>query len=527
MESVRARLIPSIERLRQSPRARALEAEYGREAVVSALRAEAAALRTELAAGAATKPSGVSPAAGASSTGGAPAIARAVDLPSASASVGAPSADVGSADAHADAGAGTFSADLLVARLLDQAATRLARTLRSRLRPVINATGVIIHTNLGRAPLCATALDRVNAIGRGYVSLEYDLEQGRRGRRDVHAEPLLCHLTGAEAAIVVNNNAAAVLLMLSALALGREAIISRGELVEIGGGFRVPDVMRQSGALLREVGTTNRTRVADYAAAISDCTALILRVHPSNFVIHGFTERPPLDELAALGRQFHVPVVEDLGSGFLEAARDEATAPDAEAVLPDEPSVQASLRAGVDVVTFSGDKLLGGPQAGIIAGRRALIDIMRQHPLMRALRVDKLTYAALEGTLIEYARGRAASTVPVRQMLALDAATLTARANALAARAASTGTVHASIVDGESAIGGGSAPGLRLPTPLVAIAIDGFSADALLARLRSLDSPIVARIDRDRLVFDLRTVMPAQDDTIAEALLRLASPRTP
>jgi L-seryl-tRNA(Ser) seleniumtransferase len=524
MASVRARVIPSIERLRQSPRAQVLEAEYGRDAVVAALRAEAAALRTALSARA-----DVPPSAGPQSDG--------------AGAVGAPSADVELADADAR------PADELATRLLDQVALRLASTLRSRLRPVINATGVIIHTNLGRAPLCAMALDRVHAIGRGYVSLEYDLDHGRRGRRDLHAEPLLCHLTGADAAIVVNNNAAAVLLMLSALAQGREAIISRGELVEIGGGFRVPDVMRQSGVTLREVGTTNRTRVADYAAAISDRTALILRVHPSNFVIQGFTERPPLDELAALGRRFQVPVVEDLGSGYLEAAHDHAAAPlvataatapapaaaaaaalaapagprDEQPTRLDEPSVQASLRAGVDVVTFSGDKLLGGPQAGIIAGRRALIDTMRQHPLMRALRVDKLTYAALEGTLIEYARGRATTAIPVRQMLALDTATLTARADALIARVTATRTVHASIVDGESAIGGGSAPGLRLPTPLVAITIDGLSADALLARLRALDFPIIARIDRDRLVLDLRTVFPEQDDVLAAALLRLAS----
>ncbi len=510
MESARARLIPSIERLRQSPRAQALEAEFGREAVVSALRAEAAALRAELSA-----------------------------APGGPQSVGPPSASVGSADTRASAGAGASDADALMLQLLDRTAARLARTLRSRLQPVINATGVIIHTNLGRAPLCDAALDRVNAIGRGYVSLEYDLEHGRRGRRDLHAEPLLCHLIGAEAAIVVNNNAAAVLLMLCALAQGREVIISRGELVEIGGGFRVPDVMRQSGALLREVGTTNRTRVADYAAAIADRTALILRVHPSNFVIHGFTERPPLGELAALGRQFNVPVVEDLGSGYLETVRgddDDASRKEhkehkdqkeqkEQKMLPDEPSVQASLRAGVDVVTFSGDKLLGGPQAGIIAGRRALIDRMRQHPLMRALRVDKLTYAALEGTLIEYARGRAATAVPVQQMLAMDAATLGTRAKALAARVAiaAASTLHASIVDGESAIGGGSAPGLRLPTPLISIDIDGLSADALLTRLRGADPPIIARIDRDRLVLDLRTVLPAQDETIAAALLRLAS----
>jgi L-seryl-tRNA(Ser) seleniumtransferase len=473
METVRARLIPSIEQLRQSPRAQALEAAYGRDAVVDALRAEAATLRAQLSA----QPD-ASPAASA-----------------------APSADAPSVDAIGE-------------RLIALAAERLARTLRSRLEPVINATGVIIHTNLGRAPLCEAALAHISAIGRGYASLEYDLDRGSRGRRDVHAEPLLCHLTGAEAAIVVNNNAAAVLLMLSALAYGREVVISRGELVEIGGGFRVPDVMRQSGALLREVGTTNRTRVADYAAAVSERTALILRVHPSNFTIQGFTERPRLDELSALGRQLNVPIVEDLGSGYLEVADG------AKPAVLDEPSVQASLRAGIDVVTFSGDKLLGGPQAGIIAGRRPLIDAMRRHPLMRALRVDKLTYTALEATLLEYARGHASSTVPVQRMLTLDANTLTARAEALTARL-TTPRLRATVVPGESAIGGGSAPGLRLPTSLVALDVAGLSPDALLARLREATPPIIARIEADRVLLDLRTVAPEDDAAIATALLGL------
>jgi L-seryl-tRNA(Ser) seleniumtransferase len=485
MEPVRARSIPSIEQLRQSPRGQSLEATYGREAVVDALRAEAAMLRTELSA--ATD-----------------ASAAAVGDPT----VTDPGASLGAA-AHVDASD-------IASNLLDGAAMRLAETLQSRLMPVINATGVIIHTNLGRAPLSESAVDRMIAIGRGYVTLEYDLAQGERGRRDVHAEPLLCQLTGAEAAIVVNNNAAAVLLMLTALAQGREVIISRGELVEIGGGFRVPDVMRQSGALLREVGTTNRTRVADYAAAIADRTALILRVHPSNFVIQGFTERPPLDELAALGHRFNVPVVEDLGSGYLESSQSD------EPPTLDEPSVQASLRAGVDVVTFSGDKLLGGPQAGIIAGRRALIDTMRRHPLMRALRVDKLTYAALEGTLLDYVRGRAAMEVPVQRMLALDSVTLTHRASVFVSRVLG-GRVHAALIDGESAIGGGSAPGLHLPTPLIAIEIEGLSPDALLTRLRGTDPPIIARIQDDRVLLDLRTVLTDQDERLAENVLNLAT----
>ena len=279
---------------------------------------------------------------------------------------------------------------------------------------MINATGVILHTNLGRAPLADAALDRIIAIARGYSSLEYDVSGGQRGRRDAHTEPVLCRLTGAEAALVVNNNAAGTMLVLASIAAGREVIVSRGELVEIGGGFRVPDVMAQSGALLREVGTTNKTRAADYAAAIGDRTALILRVHPSNFRIEGFTERPSLAELVDPGTRFKVPIAEDLGSGQL------LTDP-SHPLVGSEPSVHSSVSAGVDICCFSGDKLLGGPQAGVIVGRKALVDRVRRHPLMRALRADKLTHAALEATLIEYAAGRANTTVPVQRMLTTTA----------------------------------------------------------------------------------------------------------
>jgi L-seryl-tRNA(Ser) seleniumtransferase len=506
MSSSPARGIPSIERLRQSPRAQVLEARYGRAALVSALRAAADSLRAALATSEAAPASGADAAA--------------------------------DADAQAETGvkvAAEADADARETRLIDDAAARLSGRFQSHLRAVINATGVIIHTNLGRAPLAAEALARVQAIGAGYASIEYDLDDGRRGRRDRHAEPLLRDLTGAGAAIIVNNNAAAVLLILTALAQGREVLISRGELVEIGGGFRVPDVMRQSGALLREVGTTNRTRVADYAASISDRTALILRVHPSNFVIEGFTERPDLRALTALGRQFNVPVVEDIGSGYFGGIDG-----------LDEPDVPGSLRAGVDVVTFSGDKLLGGPQAGIIAGRPDLVDIMRRHPLMRALRVDKLTYAALEGTLVELARGRGTTEVPVLRMLSARFEDIAARTEALVRRLTESPSrqlageakadaeaeaspdarpraLRATTLDGWSAIGGGSAPGTRLPTRLVALDVEGIAPDDLLRQLRGTTPPVIARIEEQRVVLDLRTVTPEQDEQLAALLLAALS----
>ena len=380
------------------------------------------------------------------------------------------------------------------------------------MRRVINATGVIIHTNLGRAPLARAAAERVARLAAGYTNLEYDLERGERGRRDVHAERLLCRLTGAEAAVVVNNNAAATLLVLAAIASGREVIISRGELVEIGGGFRVPDVLAQSGAVLREVGTTNRTRAADYAAAIGDRTALILRVHPSNFRIEGFTERPSVAELVDLGRRFNLPVAEDLGSGYLGPAHLSAFVEGRSGALDDEPIVSHSVAAGVDVVMFSGDKLLGGPQAGIIAGREALVARIRTHPLMRALRVDKLTYAALEATLEEFAAGRAQTTVPVATMLAMSIEEIGRRAELLAEALSSRG-IRANVVDGESTIGGGSAPGTALPTRLLAVEHATLGAHDLERLLRRQPLPIVARIEDDRVVLDLRTVDP-QDDTL-------------
>ena len=449
------RVIPSIEELRQHPSIAPFEAEFGREAVLSALRDAAAALREALAAG-----------------------------------------------RRQEAITGTASETVL-----RDAAARLASAFRPSLRRVINATGVIVHTNLGRAPLADAALARLRELGPGYSNLEYDLERGSRGSRTVHAEALLIRLTGAEAAAVVNNNASATLLMLAALAGGREVIISRGELVEIGGGFRVPDVLAQSRAVLREVGTTNRTRVSDYAAALGERTALILRVHPSNFRIEGFTERPSLESLVALGRRFSIPVVEDLGSGALVP------------LVTTEPIVSASISAGADVVCFSGDKLLGGPQAGILVGSRAPLQKIRSHPLMRALRVDKLTYAVLEATLIEYLAGRARETVPVVRMLSLTVEQIEARARSLAARIETRGGWQAEVIDGHSTIGGGSAPGVELPTRLIALSRGSESAEDIERFLRHAEPPIIARIHHDRVVIDLRTVAPEEDDIIVGVAL--------
>jgi L-seryl-tRNA(Ser) seleniumtransferase len=399
---------------------------------------------------------------------------------------------------------------------------------RPSLQAVINATGIILHTNLGRAPLAASAVARVAEIARGYSSLEYDLDRGARGRRDVHAEALLRRVTGAEAAVVVNNNAAATLLVLAALAAGREVIVSRGELVEIGGGFRIPDVMAQSGAILREVGTTNRTRGSDLAAAINEKTALLLRVHPSNFRIEGFTERPSLVDYVALGRKFNLVVAEDLGSGHLAANPPSDKGQEGQTrvrpgsdPLAAEPAVDESIAAGVDVCCFSGDKLLGGPQAGIIVGRAGLIARIRAHPLMRALRVDKMTYAALEATLAEYAAGRASATIPIQRMLTMTADQVQARASVVASALGAMTGWRADVIQGVSAIGGGSAPSVELPTWLVAIQRDRMTPDALEEALRRLAPPIIARIEHDRVVLDLRTVGPEQDGMLVTMIQNL------
>lgn len=391
------------------------------------------------------------------------------------------------------------------AALITSAAALLAQAARPTLRPVINATGVILHTNLGRAPLSAEALAALVAVGEGYSTLEYDLDAGTRGKRDQHAERLLTEVTGAEAGMVVNNNAAGVLLALTALAQGREAIISRGQLVEIGGSFRVPDVMAQSGAVMVEVGTTNRTRLGDYADAITERTACIVRAHASNFRVIGFTEAVPLTDLAALAHQHGLLLLDDLGSGALLDT--------AQFGLSHEPMPQESLAAGADLVLFSGDKLLGGPQAGIIIGRANLIQTLKRHPLARAIRADKLALVALVATLTHYARGEALEKIPVWRMISLSPEAIRARAEAWAA------AVPGEVVPAESTVGGGSLPGDTLPTWAFAPRVA--QPNAAAARLRAADPPVIARVADDRLLLDPRTVLPEQDALVIAALKEL------
>ncbi len=387
--------------------------------------------------------------------------------------------------------------------ILAHARTTLEQWLSISLAPVINATGVILHTNLGRAPLCKSALIAMREISSGYSTLEYNLVRGKRGKREVHAEGLLQKLTGAEAALVVNNNAAAVLLALTALARRKEVLVSRSQLIEIGGGFRIPDVMRQSGAKLIEVGTTNRTHLADFETAINERTAMILRAHHSNFKIVGFTTEPPLKELVRLGEKYAVPVLDDLGSGALLDT--------AQFGLGHEPTVQESLRDGAPLVAFSGDKLLGGPQAGIILGEQALVKRLRKHPLARALRPDKLCLAALCATLQHYLREEAVITIPVWQMIAAEEGTLQQRAHRWAAQIG-----RGEVVAGRSTVGGGSLPEETLPTRV--LAIDVPHPDAFLKTIRSAEPAVIARIEEDRVVLDPRTVLEEQDDALIRVL---------
>ncbi len=451
------RRLPSVEALLQHPGAAALSERYGRPALTGALRAELAEARDRIRGG---DPPPDDPAA-----------------------------------------------------LLDGAAARLSAAFTPSLRPVINATGVILHTNLGRAPLSDAALAAVQAVGSDYSTLEYDLATGKRGSRLVHAEALVRAVTGAEAALVVNNNAAALVLLLSALARGKGVLISRGQLVEIGGGFRVPEVMEQSGATLIEVGTTNRTRAADFERAITAHAgsaappALVMRAHASNFKQIGFTETPELDALARLAHRHGLLLVDDIGSGALLDT--------AAFGLDAEPRVQDSLAAGADLVAFSGDKLLGGPQAGILAGKRTLVDQLKRHPLARAVRADKLCLAALTATLEHYRRGEALTAVPVWRMIAMPLADTEARAQGWQAALGGRGDVRR----GESAVGGGSLPGATLPTWALTLGVP--DADSAAARLRAANPPVIARIKDGRLWFDPRTVLPGQDDALLTALRSL------
>jgi L-seryl-tRNA(Ser) seleniumtransferase len=435
------------------------------------------------------------------------------------------------------------SLDLALGGLSAAVERQLRQSLSYSLRPLVNATGVILHTNLGRAPLAPSALDHARATASAYSNLEFDLSTGERGKRDVHVYRLFQKLLTADrtgdrveaglgpasaerssraistaiSTIVVNNNAAAVLLALNSLAEGGEVLVSRGELVEIGGSFRIPDVMSKSGATLREVGTTNRTRAADYENAINDRTRLLLRVHRSNFEITGFTEQPGLDELVALARRRNLPLMQDLGSGALFDLRSVG--------INGEPGVLDSLRAGVDIVTYSGDKLLGGPQAGLISGRADLVARLRSNPLFRALRVDKLTYAALEATLLAYVK-RDHDAVPVLRMMRLSKDEIARRAEKIVSQVESapgqSAHLKLELRDGESVIGGGAAPSAVLPTRLIALTHIDLSADEINARLRAHVPSIVARVEDGRVLLDLRTVFPEQDANLAQALASLA-----
>jgi L-seryl-tRNA(Ser) seleniumtransferase len=455
------RLIPSVEQVLRRPAVRDLEPRFGRDAVLREVRAILGQARSAAAEG---SPPGVA-------TGGE-----------------------------------RFDAELRA---------RLEAAAGPSLVTVINATGVVIHTNLGRAPLSPEASLRVAAVASSYSNLEYDLVAGERGSRDIHAEARLCHVLATEAAVVVNNNAAAVLLAVNTLAEGREVLVSRGELVEIGGSFRIPDVVGKGGARLREVGTTNRTRVGDYEAALSPAVAMILRVHPSNFRIVGFTESASLAELVALGRRSGIPVVEDLGSGLLTPLPD---------LLPGEPTARESLAGGADIITFSGDKLLGGPQAGLMAGRADLLAAARRNPLYRALRVDKMTLAALDSALAEHESGRALTRVPVLQMLVQTAAEVRRRCEALAAALVDrVPGVEVSVLDVSSAVGGGAAPTAAVPSAALAVRVSGRSPDEIASALRRSRTPVVARVADDRLVLDLRTVRQADDVALLRALAECAA----
>ncbi|HYX51895.1 MAG TPA: L-seryl-tRNA(Sec) selenium transferase [Candidatus Limnocylindrales bacterium] len=456
------RLLPAVDELLHSPYLAPMIAREGQPAVTEAVRAVVAQMRQEISAGRLSTPEQVKLTVD--------GIARAIER-------------------------------------------QLRQAMQFSLRPVINATGVILHTNLGRAPLAQSALKRVSEVAGRYSNLEFDIAEGQRGKRDVHVERLFSRLLNQEGvsgirSVVVNNCAAAVMLALNTLAEGGEVIVSRGELVEIGGSFRVPDVMSKSGATLREVGTTNRTRVQDYERAINERTRLLLRVHRSNFAIIGFTEQPQLEELCELGHKHKIPVMEDLGGGALVPLRSMGV---------NESGVADSLRAGVDLVTYSGDKMLGGPQAGVLSGREELIARVRSNPLFRALRVDKLTYSVLEATLMEYIRQNH-DAIPLLRMMRLTPEVIRTRAEALREQLSDANKLNVAITPGESLVGGGSAPTSTLPTFLLTLTSKSLSADELATALRKADPPIVARVDEGRVLLDLRTVFEDEELVIVKAL---------
>ena len=407
-----------------------------------------------------------------------------------------------------------LDADALARRVVAE----LSRAGAFSLAPVINATGVVLHTNLGRALLSPLAIERLRRVGSAYSNLELDLKTKERGSRYVHVDGLLKRLTGAPASLVVNNNAAAVLLALESLARGKEVIVSRGELIEIGGEFRIPDIMRRSGAILREVGTTNRTHLKDYADAIGPETALLLKVHTSNYRVLGFTAQVPTRDLVELGRSRGIPVMEDLGSGCFVDLRPYG--------FPYEPTVQEAVAAGLDLVSFSGDKLLGGPQAGIVVGKTELVERLKKNPLNRALRIDKLTLAGLEATLYAYEAGNALETIPTLRMLTERLAAVRRRARRLLRRLSPpvAAALGAALVEGRAQVGGGSLPLVELPTVALAIGTPERSAQQLDQALREGEPPVIGRIADDRLLLDCRTVLNSDIPALADTLSRLAVP---
>jgi L-seryl-tRNA(Ser) seleniumtransferase len=460
------RLLPSVDELLHAPELKALVEQEGQPAVTDAIRVVLADLREEISAG-----------------------------------------RLGSADA----------VKVATAELSEAISRQLRSALDFSLKPVINAAGVILHTNLGRAPLSFSALRRVSEVARRYSNLEFDIASGTRGKRDVHVERLFSRLLNQDGVsgirtVVVNNCAAAVMLALNTLAEGGEVVVSRGELVEIGGSFRVPDVMAKSGAQLREVGTTNRTRLEDYERAINENTRLLLRVHRSNFAIIGFTEQPSLEELCQLGCKHKIPVMEDLGGGALLPLRTFGV---------NESGVPDSLRAGVDLVTYSGDKMLGGPQAGMLSGREEIIRRIRSNPLFRALRVDKLIYAALEATLMEYIR-RDYAAIPFVRMMQASAEQIRARAEHVREQLRGVHHLKVEILSGESLVGGGSAPTSTLPTFLLAVTAHALSADELAGRLRQATPAVVARVEEGRVLLDLRTVFEDEEQELVRALAEVS-----